>query len=601
MTTSGLSISRLVNFSAIVTPAGVQALSTSSGLVLDDGAIIDVVTRMRTYQSDAEVAADWGTSSPPYLAAVAWFGQTPQPKTMSVGRWAKTASAGQLYCGALTAAQQALADWTAITAGAFTIYEDGVPHKISGLDFHLQTTLSGVAAVIQTALAAAEASSEVVWNSTYGRFELTSGTTGPSSTMTFLSPPTAMGYFDFGVTNPSPGDTLHLDGTLVTFGDGTGGTAKVAGSLPATLANLLTFLDASVAGNIPLMSYAVDTSKLYCVSKLVGTAGDAYTLAASAATPSGATLTTGAGADISGQMAGLSTSSGAYVANGIAAETALAAVVILDEMYGGLWYHLFGPEFADADAEAIAPYLDGDATPHFLWYNSQESGMLLPGATTDIGYLLQQLMSQHAFVQYSSTSTVAAWSAAARISTVNWAGSNTAISLMYKQEPGIPPDVLTDSQITALEGYNVNVFVEYDSGAAILEPGICPSGQFADTIIGVDWLRSQCQVNVFNILTAQPAKVPQTDAGVNTLLTGVNAACAQGVTNGLGAPGVWNTGGFGSLQEGQTLPKGYYTYAPPIATQSEADRADRVCPPIQVAFKLAGAIDLVSGTIFVNA
>ena len=505
MTTSGLSISRLVDFSAIVTPAGVQALSTSTGLVMGTSAVIDVVTRMRTYQGDAGVAGDFGTSAPEYLAAVAWFAQSPQPQSMSIGRWAKTASAGQLFCGALSPANTLVSAWSGISTGKIGLAVDGTGPSVTGaIDFTTPvTSLAGVAAKIQTAIQAIGggfATVTCVYDAIYNRFIITSGSTGTNSAISFLTAP-------------------------------------------------------------------------------------------------------GSGTDITGMMEGLVADApdGAYVANGIAAESALTAVTILDEMYGGQWYHCFGPGFADADNEAVAPYFDGDATAHFLWVNSQETTMLAPGATTDIGYLLQHLMSNHAFVQYSSQSTVAAWSAAARISTTNWAGSNTAMSLMYKQEPGIVAEILTDTQITNLEGYNVNVFVEYDSGVAILENGISPSGQFADTIIGVDWLRSQCQANVFNILISQQSKVPQTDGGANTILTGVNAACAQGVTNGLGAPGQWNAGGFGSLQEGQFLPKGYYTFVQPMATQSEAERAERICPPIQVAFKLAGAIDVVNGTIYVNA
>ncbi len=504
--TTNLSVSRLVDFSAIVTPAGVQALNTSSGLVLGTSAVIDTVMRKRNYQSDVQVAADFGTSAPEYLAAVAWFSQTPQPLSMSIGRWVNVASAGQLIGGPLSLANSVYTAWIGIMTGTLNVAVDGGGATgVVGLNFSGVTNLNGVAAVIQAAIRALGGSfAEVtfVYNAVYNNFVATSGgTPGTGSEVSFL-------------------------------------TAE------------------------------------------------------------------GTGVDVTGMLEMLSTSTGAYEAPGLAAESALACVALFDDRFGGQWYHCFGPSFADADAEAIAPYFDGDANPHFLWFNSQESGMLDPGDTRDIGYLLQQLMSQHAFVQYSSTSTVAAWSAAARIATVNWNGSNTAISLMYKLEPGVPPESLTDTQITNLESYNVNVFVSYETptgvAQAILEPGICPSGQFADTIVGVDWLRSQCQANVLSILLQQSAKVPQTDPGVNTLLTGVTKACAQGVTNGLGAPGVWNAGGFGSLSEGQTMSKGYYVYAPPIATQSEEDRADRICPPIQVAFKLAGAIDLVSGTIYVN-
>ena len=80
----------------------------------------------------------------------------------------------------------------------------------------------------------------------------------------------------------------------------------------------------------------------------------------------------------------------------------------------------------------------------------------------------------------------------------------------------------------------------------------------------------------------------------------VEAVCSQAVTNGLLAPGVWTSGGFGSLSMGDFLPKGFYVYAPPIASQNSADRAARKSVPIQVAAKLAGAIHTVNVLINVN-
>lgn len=324
----------------------------------------------------------------------------------------------------------------------------------------------------------------------------------------------------------------------------------------------------------------------------------------SGTTGAGATisfLTVGStGVDISGMMGGLAASAGAYVAAGMVAETALAAVALFDNQFGGQWYHLVIPSSVDADALAIAPYLDGGNNPHFLWYTSSSAAMLAAGDTTNIAYSLKQLLSQHAAVQYSSTSAYAAWSMAARIASVNWNGSNTAISLMYKQEPGIVAETLTATQAAALDGYNANVYVNYASGTPIIEQGICPSGQFIDTVVGIDGLRTQIMTNIFNILLGSATKVPQTDAGANTIQAGVENACSQYVINGYGAPGVWNASGFGALVPGQYLDRGYYIYAQPMSAQSQAQRQVRICPPIQVAFKLAGAIDTVTGTIYVN-
>jgi hypothetical protein len=121
-----------------------------------------------------------------------------------------------------------------------------------------------------------------------------------------------------------------------------------------------------------------------------------------------------------------------------------------------------------------------------------------------------------------------------------------------------------------------------------------------DIITGTDWLALDIQTAVYNLLYTSTTKIPQTDQGNNTIVSTVNSICAQGVTNGLLAPGTWNSGGFGSLNMGDFLPKGFYVYAPPIANQNPTDRAARKSVTIQVAAKLAGAIQTVDIIVNVN-
>jgi hypothetical protein len=191
-------------------------------------------------------------------------------------------------------------------------------------------------------------------------------------------------------------------------------------------------------------------------------------------------------------------------------------------------------------------------------------------------------------------------SALARIMTTDYTANNTVITLMYKQEPGIVPETLNETQVNNLEAKNGNVFVAYNNNTAIIEPGVCFSGDFLDTVIGTDWLALNIQTDVYNLLYTTPTKIPQTDAGNHQIATTIANRCSQGVTNGLLAPGVWNQAGFGSLKQGDYLPDGFYVYAPPIASQVQADRAARKSVTFQVAAKLAGAIQTVDILINVN-
>ena len=494
MTTSQLAINRIVNVTVSLTPAGAQAQSLSNLLVLGTSAILDTVERFRVYQTLAQVAADFGTSAQEYLAAQAWFGQTPQPTTLYIGRWCQAAASGGLRCATISAAQQVLTLWTAITSGGFQYTPNGGTNvSITGLNFSGALSLSGVAAIIQAALTGVN----VVWNSVFSRFEFTSATTGVTSSVSFL-------------------------------------TAAASGT------------------------------------------------------------------DISAMLAGRVTSSGAYTFVGLAAETSVAAVTLFDQTLGQQWYGLFVPSAADSDHLLIAPYIDGATNKHIYGITTNEAGVLVATSTTDIAYVLQQLNYQRTLVQYSSSNSYAVVSAMARIMTVNYGGSNTVITLKFKQEPGVVAETLNLTQVSALEAKNCNVFVTYNNNTSILEQGVMVNGSFVDIITGTDWLAVTIQTAIYNLLYTSTTKIPQTDAGMQLLTTQVDAICAQAVINGLLAPGVWNSGGFGKLNQGDYMSKGYYIWCDVVANQLQSSRTQRLAMPIQVAAKLAGAIHSANIAINVN-
>ena len=126
------------------------------------------------------------------------------------------------------------------------------------------------------------------------------------------------------------------------------------------------------------------------------------------------------------------------------------------------------------------------------------------------------------------------------------------------------------------------------------------SGAYFDEIHGTDWLENAVQTEVWNLLYQSKTKIPQTEGGVTQILTTIEKVLAEAVTNGLVAPGVWNAEGFGRLERGDYLPKGYYLYSQPIDEQAQSEREQRKAPPIQCAIKLAGAIHSTDIQIDVN-
>lgn len=183
---AGLSVSRLIRVAINLAPLAAQGANLNALLVMGSSDVIDVSERMRLYNDIASVGIDFGTSAPEYKAAALYFAQSPQPQALYVGRWAKTASAGLLRGGVLSALEQTLATWTAITSGGFSVTIDGAVKALTGLNFSGATNLNGVASVITTALGVA---GSCTWDGS--RFKITSATTGATSTVAYAVAPGA--------------------------------------------------------------------------------------------------------------------------------------------------------------------------------------------------------------------------------------------------------------------------------------------------------------------------------------------------------------------------------------------------------------------------
>ena len=304
--------------------------------------------------------------------------------------------------------------------------------------------------------------------------------------------------------------------------------------------------------------------------------------------------------DVAALVAGRSGDSGAYMFQGQDAETAGEAAALFDDRFGQRWYAVVAPT-ADADEQIeIAGVVEASINKHILGVTTQEQGVLVAANTSDIASRLKELGYMRSVVQYSSHSGYAIVSALARILTTDYNGSNTVITLKFKQEPGVIAETLPLSQVTVLQSKNCNIFVNYANETAIFEQGKMANGEFVDTIIGTDWLAISIQTAIYNVLYTSTTKVPQTDQGQQLLMTAAESICTQATVNGLLAPGVWNAGGFGQIKQGDFLAKGFYIYSPSFNVQQPNDRAARHAMPMQIAAKLAGAIHDVNVTINVN-
>lgn len=257
------------------------------------------------------------------------------------------------------------------------------------------------------------------------------------------------------------------------------------------------------------------------------------------------------------------------------------------------WYGLVladSAELVDADVISVAAAIEASSMSRVLAVTTADPNVLVSGNTANIGYKLKAAGYGRTFWQYSTSSKYAAISAFGRAFTVNFNGSNTTITLKFKQEPGVTYETLTVGQAAAIDALHGNVYVYYANDTAIIQQGVMSNGDFFDERHGLDWLQNYVQTNLYNLLYTSTTKIPQTDAGVTRLLANVEQSLGQAANNGLVAPGVWSGGPIGQLESGDTLTKGYYVYAGPIAAQAQSEREKRKSPLIQAAIKLAGAI-----------
>lgn len=310
---------------------------------------------------------------------------------------------------------------------------------------------------------------------------------------------------------------------------------------------------------------------------------------------------TGSGVDISALLK-LTATTASGVVPGYAAETPVACATALANV-SAAWYGLtFAAATMPTDDQLVdvAAAIEAMSISRIFGVTATATNTLDSTVTTDIASRLKTLLYKRSCPVFSSKSNFAIDSMVGRAFSVNFAANRSTLTLMYKTLPGVIAETLTETQAQTLKDKNCNVYVNYNNDTAIVQYGVMSSGAYFDEIHGLDWFQDAVQNACYNLLYQSATKIPQTDAGVNQIVTAIAGVCQEAINNGLIAGGQWNADGFGQLQRGQYLKEGYYIYAPPIALQAQADREARKSPPIQVALKLAGAIHEISVIVNVN-
>lgn len=249
------------------------------------------------------------------------------------------------------------------------------------------------------------------------------------------------------------------------------------------------------------------------------------------------------------------------------------------------WYGIAICSNVDYDILQLAGFVE---TLKKIFLGSSNDSAIASNLSTDLASILKGFSYKRTGLVYSPASfnlgIEAAW-LGGQLPQVpgsnNWA---------FQSLVGIEPDMLSDNAVAniigdpvaGVQGKNANIY-QTVGGKNITQMGTMAGGQYIDITVGIDWLVSTLQTNIYQALTSV-AKIPYTDKGVGILLSAVKSAIDQGVVNGLidGASPI-------SIS------------APPVLSVPIAQRANRIAPTINFTCRLQGAINavIVNGTVTV--
>lgn len=177
--------------------------------------------------------------------------------------------------------------------------------------------------------------------------------------------------------------------------------------------------------------------------------------------------------------------------------------------------------------------------------------------------------------------------------------AGTAYTFAYKEVVGFKAEDLSDSQLTALKSYNGNAFMIFSKRYDLIYPGISASGMHVDELYFIELAKFLIQENVVSSLVSR-LKIPQTESGINDIISYITNACEKLNSIGWIGDGIWLGEDVLDLTAGMAVPSGYYIQAEQLSSQNASDRQSRITPPIYVALKATGAFEHVIIRVYID-
>lgn len=185
----------------------------------------------------------------------------------------------------------------------------------------------------------------------------------------------------------------------------------------------------------------------------------------------------------------------------------------------------------------------------------------------------------------------------------NFQAAATSSTMQGKQLVTIPADTtLTQTSLSQADAAGVDVYGSFGGFSCLKTSG---ANAYYDQAYQRQALAFALQTAGFNYIVQAGTKIPQTEDGMNGLKNAYLQVLKQYVANGyLGVGLTWNSStSFGNRADlvRNVLENGYYIYSLPINQQTQAARAARQAPVVQIAAQEAGAIHSSAVIVTVEA